>query len=127
MYLSVDQPTNRNGETYVKISCFADSVKHVELQIRQHKDDNWIPIVEAKVSEAHLRTFLRKADYNLGQVSVISQDGLCYENMCNVDVTMRVHVKPGIVSRILVRTPVSDVILLMVVLPFTVQRVVFWR
>ena len=95
MYLSVAQPTNRNGETYVKISCFADSVKHVELQIRQNKDDNWIPIVEAKASAAHLRTFFRKADYNLGQVSVISQDGLCYDNMCNVDVTMRVHVKQG--------------------------------
>ena len=76
-------------------SCFADSVKHVELQIRQHKDDNWIPIVEAKVSEAHLRTFLRKADYNPGQVSVISQDALCSDNMCNVDVTMRVHMKSG--------------------------------
>ena len=95
VYLSVDQPTNRNGETYVKIACFADSVKHVELQIRQNKNDNWIPIVEAKASAAHLRTFLRKANYNLGQVSVISQDGLCYDNMCNVDVTMRVHVKPG--------------------------------
>ena len=66
VYLSVDQPTNRSGETYVKIS-----------------------------SAAHLRTFLRKADNNLRQVSVISQDGLCYDNMCNVDVTMRVHVKPG--------------------------------
>lgn len=88
-FLQLDPNTVILGDDNITISCLDRFIKHVELQIRLNKSDDWKTIAMVNLT----RTYLTNYDINFGDFSVIWHQGICFDilNKCFIEVKIRVH------------------------------------